>query len=89
MADCKFLTKCPFFNDQLNNMPAASDMMKKIYWHWNFAKCARYRVVIVLGRKKFHPTCFLGILAELMRFLFEITKSNQDIFKKGKVYDFI
>ena len=60
MADCKFLTKCPFFNDQLNNMPAASDMMKKIYWHWNFAKCARYRVVIVLGRKKVPSDLFPG-----------------------------
>ena len=89
MADCELLTKCPFFNDQLKNMSAASDMMKKIYCRWNFAKCARYRVAIALGRKKFHLTYFLGILAELMRFLFKITKSNQDIFKEGKVHDFI
>jgi hypothetical protein len=70
-------------------MPTASDMVKKTYCRWNFAKCARYRVAIVLGRKKVHLTYFLGIPAELMRFLFKITKCNQDIFKKGKVHDFI
>ena len=89
MADCEFLTKCPFFNDQLKNMPAASDMMKKIYCRWNFAKCARYRVAIVLGRKKVSSDLFPGDSRELMRFLFKITKNNQDIFKKGKVHDFI
>ena len=60
MADCEFLTKCPFFNDQLKNMPAASDMMKKIYCRWNFAKCARYRVAIVLDRKKVSSDLFPG-----------------------------
>ena len=76
MADCELLERCPFFNDQLKNMPAASDTMKKIYCRWNFAKCARYRVAIALGRKKFHLTYFLGTLVEQMKFLFKRTKSN-------------
>jgi hypothetical protein len=29
MADCEWLEICPFFNDKLKNMPAASDTMKK------------------------------------------------------------
>ena len=52
LADCELLKICPFFNDQLKNMPVASDTMKKIYCRWNFTKCARYKIAIVLGRKK-------------------------------------
>ena len=60
MADCELLPECPFFNDQLKNMPTASDTMKKIYCRWNFVKCARYKVAIVLGRKKVPPDLFPG-----------------------------
>ena len=58
MSGCELLAKCLFFNDQLKNMPAASDTMKKLYCRWNFTKCARYRVAIVLGRKKIPPDLF-------------------------------
>ena len=52
MSECNLLEKCPFFNDQLKNMPTASDTMKKLYCRWNFEKCARYKIAIVLGRKE-------------------------------------
>jgi hypothetical protein len=55
MSDCELLAKCPFFNDQLKNMPTASATMKKIYCCWNFTICARYKVTTVLGRKKVPP----------------------------------
>ena len=60
MGNCELLTKCPFFNDQLKNMPNASDTMKKIYCRWNFVKCARYRVATVLGRKEVPLDLFPG-----------------------------
>ncbi|MFC1837351.1 hypothetical protein ACFLYW_01555 [Thermodesulfobacteriota bacterium] len=60
MADCELLEKCLFFNDKLKNMPEASDMMKKIYCRWNFAKCARYKVAITLGRKDVPLDLFPG-----------------------------
>ena len=60
MGNCELLTKCPFFNDQLGNMPTASETMKKIYCRWNFAKCARYRVATVLGKKEVPPDLFPG-----------------------------
>ena len=50
MTDCEFLTKCLFFNDKLENMPKASDMMKNMYCRWNYTKCARYMVAITLGK---------------------------------------
>jgi hypothetical protein len=60
MPECNLLKKCPFFSDQLKNMPAASDTMKKLDCHWNFAKCARYVVAIATGRKKVPPDLFPG-----------------------------
>lgn len=48
--NCEFLEKCLFFNDKLENMPAASDMMKKMYCRWNHTKCARYMVAATLGK---------------------------------------
>ena len=60
MADCELLEICPFFSDQLKNMPAASDTMKKIHCRWNFVKCARYKVAIVLGKKNVPFDLFPG-----------------------------
>ena len=50
MTNCEFLEKCLFFNDKLENMPTASDMMKSMYCRWNYAKCARYIIAINLGK---------------------------------------
>jgi len=60
MGDCELITKCPFFNDQLKNMPAASEAMKNIYCRWNFKKCARYRVANALSGKKVPADLFPG-----------------------------
>jgi len=60
MADCELLKICPFFNGQLKNMSAASDTMKKLYCRWNFIKCARYKVAIVLGKKNVPSDLFPG-----------------------------
>ena len=60
MADCELLEKCLFFHDKLKKMPIASDTMKKLYCRWNFAKCARYKVAIVLGRKNVPLDLFPG-----------------------------
>ncbi len=58
MANCEFLTKCPFFNNKLKNMPTAADTMKNIYCRWNFIKCARYKVAIVLGSEEVPSNLF-------------------------------
>ena len=60
MSDCELLKLCPFFNDKLKNMPTASDSMKKIYCRWNHAKCARFKVAVVLGRENVPPDLFPG-----------------------------
>jgi len=60
MSECNLLEKCLFFNDKLKSMPAASDTMKKLYCRWNFAKCARYKVAIAIGRKEVPPDLFPG-----------------------------
>ena len=60
MTDCEKLTACMFFNDELVNMPTASDMMKQLYCRWDFTKCARYKVAIVLGKNKVPSDLFPG-----------------------------
>ena len=44
MAECEKLEKCPFFNDQLNNMPAVSGLLKQTYCLGDKTECARYHV---------------------------------------------
>jgi len=60
MADCELLEKCLFFHDKLKNMPSAADSMKRLYCRWNFAKCARYKVAIALGRREVPLDLFPG-----------------------------
>ncbi len=52
MADCEMLSKCLFFNNQMANMPAMAEMMKKKYCRGDNTKCARYLVCTRLGREK-------------------------------------
>lgn len=51
MPDCKLLDSCIFFNDQMANMPAVADLMKKRYCKSEFIDCARLRIVEELGRE--------------------------------------
>jgi hypothetical protein len=41
---CEKLSKCPFFNDQLNDMPAVSGLLKQTYCLGDKVACARYQV---------------------------------------------
>lgn len=60
MAHCELIEICPFFLAKLKNMPTAADSLKKIYCRWNYAKCARYKVAITLGREKVPEDLFPG-----------------------------
>jgi hypothetical protein len=52
MSDCECLAKCIFFNNQMANMPAAAEAMKKQYCQSGHqAECARYIVFKALGRE--------------------------------------
>ena len=44
MAECEKLTKCPFFNNQLQDMPAVSGLLKQMYCLGDKSQCARYKV---------------------------------------------
>jgi hypothetical protein len=44
MADCEKLLKCPFFGDQMPDMPAVANLMKETYCRGDKLSCARYRV---------------------------------------------
>ena len=44
MADCEKLAKCPFFNDQMANMPSMSNVYKQSFCRGDSSKCARLRV---------------------------------------------
>ena len=52
MADCEFLTKCIFFNDKMENMPAIAGTMKERYCRGFPDQCARYRVAVKFGPEK-------------------------------------
>ncbi len=44
MASCEKLQACPFFNDQLPNMPSVSGLLKETYCLGDKEACARYQV---------------------------------------------
>ena len=50
VADCQCLLTCPFFNDQMADMPAMSDVIKARYCTGDSAPCARFQVYQALGR---------------------------------------
>lgn len=52
MSDCKCLAKCLFFNDKMQNMPAAANLLKKRLCQGDNSQCARYMVLCALGREK-------------------------------------
>ncbi|RJP58596.1 MAG: hypothetical protein C4541_07660 [Candidatus Auribacter fodinae] len=49
MADCPRLQKCPFFNDQLDDMPDLSGAVKALFCKKNYRNCARYNIAKQLG----------------------------------------
>ena len=51
MADCECLAGCMFFNDKMQTMPAAANLLKKRLCQVNNANCARHMVLIALGKQ--------------------------------------
>lgn len=42
--ECEKLSKCPFFNNQLGEMPAVCGLLKQMYCLGDKTECARYEV---------------------------------------------
>lgn len=60
MADCQFLGGCIFFNDKMVHMPKTAEMIKKKFCLGDHSKCARYMVVMSLGKESVPPNLFPG-----------------------------
>jgi len=60
MADCERLTECMFFNDKLENMPAVAVLLRKLFCHGEYTRCARYRVTKALGNENIPSDLFPG-----------------------------
>jgi hypothetical protein len=52
MAQCKYLTNCPFFKETLEDMPAETELIKRTFCEDDYSKCARYMVFKALGAAK-------------------------------------
>jgi hypothetical protein len=52
MAECELLGGCPFFNDQMANMPGTAAGFKRSYCQGENGNCARYMVFKALGRPR-------------------------------------
>lgn len=52
MADCECLPTCPFFNDQMTEMPSMAQIIKDRYCKGSNVNCARHMVFRVLGRER-------------------------------------
>ena len=52
MAECEVLNTCPFFNDNMTNMPEAAARYKVKYCQDDSSTCARYMVFKALGKPK-------------------------------------
>jgi hypothetical protein len=49
MADCEKLQTCPFFKDQMAQMPSVARLMKTTFCHGDKMDCARYQVFMSGG----------------------------------------
>ncbi|MCK4790302.1 MAG: hypothetical protein KAV87_41580 [Desulfobacteraceae bacterium] len=52
MTDCEYLAGCPFFNDNMTNMPTTADRLKRKYCKEDNSTCARYVIATKLGKPK-------------------------------------
>ncbi len=52
MAECELLSKCPFFNEKMTDLPATTARMKKRLCLTDNSQCARYMIFKALGRDK-------------------------------------
>ena len=52
MAQCKYLTDCPFFKETLENIPAETEVIKRRFCKGDYSQCARYMVFKALGARK-------------------------------------
>ena len=60
MADCEKLAECMFFNDKLTNMPAIAVLLRKLFCHGEYTRCARYMVTETLGKENIPADLFPG-----------------------------
>ena len=51
MPDCECLTRCPFFNDKMANMPTIATFYKERLCKDEFSGCARFMVFKAKGRE--------------------------------------
>lgn len=49
--DCQCLPACPFFNDQMAEMPSMAHIIKNRYCRDDNSQCARFMVFSALGRE--------------------------------------
>ncbi|MDA8122440.1 MAG: hypothetical protein M0Z38_07740 [Deltaproteobacteria bacterium] len=52
MPVCELLPTCPFFNEEMTNMPVSMSYVKESYCAKDNSLCARYIVYSALGREK-------------------------------------
>jgi hypothetical protein len=52
MSTCRFLDKCPFFNDKMANLPGMATIFKEKYCKGTAEECARYQARVTLGAGK-------------------------------------
>ncbi|MBK1641648.1 chemotaxis protein [Chromatium okenii] len=50
--DCERLAGCPFFNDKMSGSAATAAILKQKYCHGDKTACARYSVLMALGKDK-------------------------------------
>ncbi|MBN2105191.1 hypothetical protein JW835_14225 [bacterium] len=56
--DCECLATCPFFNDQMADKPATSELLKNQFCKGNFEACARYIIFKSAGREHIPANLF-------------------------------
>ncbi|MCD4813329.1 hypothetical protein K8S19_06510 [bacterium] len=64
MAACPKLGACPFFKDQMENMPNIAGILKEKYCHGDYAACARYRVSEAKGKESVPHNLFPTDISE-------------------------
>ena len=67
--ECKFLSKCPFFNGKMATKLSLLNMYKKSYCLGNNSECARYIIATKLGKEyvsnDLYPNTGMGVVPSI------------------------
>lgn len=77
MPVCVCLPTCPFFQNQMKDMPATAGALKKVYCEGDNSQCARFMIFQALGKEKTPSDLFPNDVMRAQEFIARNKKGDK------------